>query len=628
MHPNSLWTFPQGDDRTHTPISRLDSARIAMIPLVGYIPSSVGDIQLRPPMQEEVEKIKLKEAINLSQATDGSDSSADSQQGAPDDARATPLKNDSSAVSGNGSVEAAGGPVSDSLINSMDEPPGFASKWLPIGRRYQLDLPISSSRFAELLESVCFDRKKGDDIRSGGDKPLGGRVDKDSFEFYVRSDFWRMMFQPAIEGRYEQYSGNTRVRILTKLRPGTQKFLGVAPAAVIGASLGALGSSYMLPHVVALFYSFIGTVTIPIICSIACFFVTKWVVPSDLRYLLNQIRSLGGGKENYEQVFTQWSDLKPKGFVTDEVVAGVIAVAVYIAAAVGTHAVAWNLWCDGKYSQSAALCLPGVQLTQVVLGSDSGPVADARYYLAECYRCMGKLEDAQKLYKQSLKTWGSTIGSDHMFLADAEFNLGRVYEQQGKLSDAQSHYQEAARIWRKSMGDNSMAVSRTYDRMATNFVKQGKVTEAISYMNQALAIDKAYGRSAGRSIGEDLNDLGVLMMRKGDLANAEKLLTDAKKAKLATVGKNGYSMAVTQLNLSNVYKAAGKLQLSDSEFSSARAIVDRHMRRLGQSPSGDLFRDLLVVIRRHQNEYEPPVFDTRSDNATNSESDGNLIGRL
>lgn len=529
---------------------------------------------------------------------------------------------------------------------TMDDPPGLDSAgfaWLPIGKRYQLDLPIPVSQFTQILESLCF--QKGRD-RIDSDKPLGGYVDQNSFELFRRSDFFRMWFQPAIEGRYEQYSGMTRVRILTKLRPGTQKLLGAAPAAFIGASLAAVLSSYMLPHVVALFYSFVGTVTLPLVLSIVCFFIAKWVVPTDLRYLMKLLRSsvnrsMGSSKKsskgspkdtpyedssrtsNYEQVFTAWTDLKLRGFLSDEVKAGIIAVVVYIAAAVGTHAIAWNYWTEGKYDVSASLCLPGVQLTQVVLGSDSGPVADARYYLAECYRCMGKLDDAEKLYGQALKTWSSTIGNDHMFLADAEFNIGRVYELQGKSDLASAHYLNAAKIWQRALGNNSMAESRTYDRIASNLLKQGKIDDAVSYMKRALDIDRTYGSSAGRSVGEDLNDLAVLMMRKGDMGEAQKLLDESLKFKTKQVGKNGYSLVSTLLNLSVVHRSFGREHLAQKDLLRAREILNRHLKRLKLQPSDDLYMDLLAVLRKHQNDYEAPVFDTRSDNTSNP-----IVGRL
>ncbi len=569
-------------------------------------------------MQEEAEQIKLRESTPELQEKDAGDSESSTIVAAAGSSPgASPGFEELPGSSEAPRAEPPNYKQEDADILSMDAPPGLESTWIPIGRQYQIDLPMAPARFTQLIESICYQRKGDRQEMPNYDKPLAGRVDSTSFELHRRSDFLSMLFQPAIEGRYELHNGFTRVRVLTKLRPGTQKLLYTAPAAVIGAALAAVASSYMLPHVVALLYSFIATVTIPIVMTIVCFFVARMIVPVDLRYMLNLIRKNAGLKENYDQVFSPWPDLKPKGVLTDELKAGAIAVGVYLVAAVATHGVAWTFWCDGKYEESAKLCLPGVQLSQVVLGRDSGAVADARYYLAECYRCMGKLEDAEKLYRDSLKTWASSIGKEHPFLADGEFNLARVYEQQGKFDLADEHYLQAAKIWQWSFGLESMAISRTYDRIATNLAKQNKIDEAIDLMNKAIAIDKRYGNSAGRSVGEDLNDLAALKIRKAQFAEAESLLTEALKLKKVQVGEHGYSLVPTLLNLSSVHRAIGNTNLAESELKKAREILDIHMRRLKLTPTGDIYNDLKAVLHRHQNDYEPPVFDTRSDNTEN-----------
>jgi tetratricopeptide (TPR) repeat protein len=126
-------------------------------------------------------------------------------------------------------------------------------------------------------------------------------------------------------------------------------------------------------------------------------------------------------------------------------------------------------------------------------------------------------------------------------------NLGILYKEQGKIDEAEKLYRESLEI-KRLLGDKK-GIAMSLNNLGILYKGQGKIEEAERLFNESLEIKRQLGYKQG--IGMSLNDLGNLYKDQGKIEEAEKLYRESLEIKQQLGDKQGISMSLNNLGILN-----------------------------------------------------------------------------
>lgn len=188
--------------------------------------------------------------------------------------------------------------------------------------------------------------------------------------------------------------------------------------------------------------------------------------------------------------------------------------------------------------------------------------------MGNCYRYMGKYDDAEMNFKQAIASYEQVtiedIAKRHLrrskddLIATALINLCKVYEIKGDYQRCKDLAMKALDIFITNHGEMHQSVASAYSQLGSVYCALGNNSEGLKYFEKAVTIwIKVYGEHhpfvaiAYNNIGSTLSDMNENM----------RALTYHQKAletKLAVYGEMHLSTATTYMNISAVYNGLEK----------------------------------------------------------------------
>ncbi|HZI20242.1 MAG TPA: toll/interleukin-1 receptor domain-containing protein [Pyrinomonadaceae bacterium] len=155
------------------------------------------------------------------------------------------------------------------------------------------------------------------------------------------------------------------------------------------------------------------------------------------------------------------------------------------------------------------------------LQQDESAVARFAHNLAVIYLRRGEVEEARRLYGESLeinKKLGNQSG-----IAITLHDLGRLTQNTGEMEEARRLYDESLEI-AKRLGDQS-GIASTLRGLGSLARDVGELDEAQRLLNESLAI---YSRlNSQKSIADTLHELGLVINQLGDHTEAVRLVSES-----------------------------------------------------------------------------------------------------
>ncbi|MEM8988208.1 MAG: D-alanyl-D-alanine carboxypeptidase family protein [Pseudomonadota bacterium] len=118
---------------------------------------------------------------------------------------------------------------------------------------------------------------------------------------------------------------------------------------------------------------------------------------------------------------------------------------------------------DSRYA-AAGLLASAYKIRKAVLGGDHQDTVQLTLILGPVYRDMGRLEDAEALYREAFHAQERAKGSNSPDLSLYIKLLTGVYEQQGRLTEAQALNEHMRNLFRDAFGAQRYAANQTRDR--------------------------------------------------------------------------------------------------------------------------------------------------------------------
>jgi tetratricopeptide (TPR) repeat protein len=449
---------------------------------------------------------------------------------------------------------------------------------LPVGKQYKF---ISKKPAPACLIDLRSQLKPAKNANQDLDYPLEGRISGDAFVVYRSFDSTlRRLFSPRVNGLVSVDQSETVIRVITAANPSAASLINSSLSTLIGAAIGLVIAIAIVPNMVPRVYAFVWTAVVPLFVAIVSALFSFAFAEGDSKFILKAMAPCFANQPVPDNAALPIKT--DANMIKHQLGTGVVSCILFVGIAYMTNSMIEGCWNRGQYEKVESFCRPAVQITEAVLGVNNNIAAPCRYQLAEALRAEtpGRFKEAENLYETNLDGKRSYLKNRPFAIANNLFSLGRVQDQTGRHSDADKLYREAIENWEHSsqVGPNGTLLAKGLDRLAMLCLKEHKYAEAETFEKKALDIDTKLGASSSRSIGEDLNDMGLVYDQQENYEEAEKFYEQAAAYKNEHLDPLDYSRATTLHNLAEVEKIRGKMDEYEAHASQAYAIWKKLLR--------------------------------------------------
>lgn len=215
------------------------------------------------------------------------------------------------------------------------------------------------------------------------------------------------------------------------------------------------------------------------------------------------------------------------------------------------------------------------------LASRSDDIAkQAKAFLEE-----GKLEDAEKLFKQALQ-------NDVKNAAANAFSLAQIKVLQINYPEATTYYQQAVQL----DPENALYLND----LAYQLFSLGEYAQAEPLYQRSLAIEEKWFKDSP-NVASVLDNLAVLYDEQGLYARAEPLHQRSLAIREEVLGKDHPDVAVSLNNLAEQYRIQGKYELAESLYQRSLTIREKALGK--DHPDVATALNNLAVLYDNQGQY-------------------------
>ncbi len=230
----------------------------------------------------------------------------------------------------------------------------------------------------------------------------------------------------------------------------------------------------------------------------------------------------------------------------------------------------------GIYDRSAALLERGLELRRSTLGRDHEETATSMEELAEAYRELARLEEAETLHREALAL-KRRIGASPSSVASSLNNLGLTLSERGRYGEAEPLLREAIEIWRAHEGPTAEVVAVGLNNLASNLRQQGRLDDAVPMLEQAIAIRRQRHGNGHPALAQVLGHLGQVFNAKGEFDRAEPLLREALAIRRRAYGDDHPDTLTALNNLTSLLHDQGDLAAAEPLYRAALASVGKRL---------------------------------------------------
>jgi serine/threonine-protein kinase len=212
--------------------------------------------------------------------------------------------------------------------------------------------------------------------------------------------------------------------------------------------------------------------------------------------------------------------------------------------------------------------------------------AGVRYTIGVTYLRLGRFDEAERMLRSAIRLLGDQPGEDGPAHADALSALGILRQDRGDLVEAEALLRRALATIRRQRtgGEPGRDEIDSLANLALLLQEREEWDEAEAMMREVLARDREILAPDDAGVAMDLNNLGLLLVRRGRAAEGEPLLKEAV-AILEKAGSGALSIALG--NLGEALRAGGRC--AEAEPVLARGVA------IGVARLGDESQDLAKV---------------------------------
>ena len=234
------------------------------------------------------------------------------------------------------------------------------------------------------------------------------------------------------------------------------------------------------------------------------------------------------------------------------------------------------LWA-GSYAESLMIAEAGLHCT-LRLGSEHDATMRLRFRQASAHRFLRHSSEAERLYRDVLRTQVRVLGTDHRYTLTTQYEIARVIAAQGDVAEAERLYRDVLRVEERVLGTDHPDTLTTRHAIARMIAAQGDVAEAERLYRDVL-------RAEERVLGTDhpntlttRHEIARMIAAQGDVAEAERLYRDVLQTRERVLGTDHPNTLTTRHEIARMIAAQGDVAEAERLY---RDVLQTRERVLG-----------------------------------------------
>jgi serine/threonine protein kinase/Tfp pilus assembly protein PilF len=232
-----------------------------------------------------------------------------------------------------------------------------------------------------------------------------------------------------------------------------------------------------------------------------------------------------------------------------------------------------------KKTEAETLLRQSLAAKRKLFGVDSVEVAAALEHLTEVFRLEGKLDEAERDYREAVAS-GRKVLETHLSLypkgdpglADSIFGLARVLQARGNANEAEPLFREALAMRRSIYGDDHPDVASTIYYLADSLLGQRKLLEAETLFREAIEMQRKMYGNENQLLARSMANLANVLSIQGRPTEAEPLFNEALAMRQKLLGNESSEVAWSLDNLGSFLYYQGRWHEAESPLREALAI--------------------------------------------------------
>ena len=188
----------------------------------------------------------------------------------------------------------------------------------------------------------------------------------------------------------------------------------------------------------------------------------------------------------------------------------------------------------GKYAEADSIGRHAVAVGRTL--ADRSALANALGSLGQCVNFQGGYDEAEKLYRESIRMHHELEGVETISATPTMNNLALLMHEQSRYAEADSMFKRTLAVQEKVWGKRHPETATTRYNYAQLLSDEGHMTEARVMWDEVLATDRALFPPGHPSIAFTLSAYGRLLSRMGESEEATRLQREALEIRRASHG--------------------------------------------------------------------------------------------
>ncbi len=206
----------------------------------------------------------------------------------------------------------------------------------------------------------------------------------------------------------------------------------------------------------------------------------------------------------------------------------------------------------GQYERAEALFRDSLAMRRKLFGEVHQDTTTSLTDLATMLRQRGDLAGAEDLLRQSLEIDRKLFGPRHLNVANMLNNVAVLVSERGNQAEAERLLRESLSITREVLGPTHRAVALRLGNVAFTVYEQGRYDEALALVDEAMKIGVPALGEEHPTITNFYLYRGMMLLARGDVAEAEAPLRQALTARRKLLPKGDWRIASVESRLGEV----------------------------------------------------------------------------
>ncbi len=252
-----------------------------------------------------------------------------------------------------------------------------------------------------------------------------------------------------------------------------------------------------------------------------------------------------------------------------------------------------------RYAEAHDDLVKALAIREKLLGASSDKVFETRGNLALIAHKLGKDEEAESLYKQTIVSKRHAQNSTS--LATTLTNLANLYTEMKRIEEAKVLYLEALDLDQKALGKDNKETAQDLFNLGAMFYQHNYNKEAVDYFKQALAVYSTLNDIPGQI--KSYHYLGLCHAEENTHDAAIDAYRKALSLHTRLKGENHPDTFVHQLNLARSLDQTGKSGEAEKLYQSTLAAANENHRE-AKMKTIECTIEYAHFLRRHSRQTE------------------------